>query len=202
MDIKKTLSNPWVLGGGAAIALVLVLTSKGGGGGSSGESYGAVVGAQMAQNAAGLNYAANTATIAATVRMHELDTHAQETIGFLGLMQSMFDTRAVNDTQQRAIAASVTQSQIAAHSSAVQETLQGFFRLQQTWVSADVSKTGIAADADMTKYGIRSAATTALMKDAQETQRQLGSATISAGSNALGQILGFATGFIPKPKAA
>ena len=194
MDFKKTLANPWVLGGGAALALVLVLSSRGGS--SSNGDISAVLGAQAAQNAAGLNYAANAASIAATVQMKNIDTKSAETIGFLSMMQMMFENGEVNATQRAAVSADVVKTRIANDTARHIESMSIFERMSAVWVGADVSRHGIDTNADVAKYGMRTTLDAGLMRDAMAAHASLGQAQAKAGSDALGNILKFAGSII------
>lgn len=196
MDFKKSLSNPWVLGGGAALALVLILTSKGGSSGGNADAF------ISAQNVAGMNYAANSAALAATVQNHNIDAETQKTIGFLSVVQNMFDSIQVNNTQRLQVAAGVTNNRIQANTAYAVEALSIQERMAATWVSGDVAKYGIDANQDVAKYGMRTSLANAAIADGGATTRALGTATIKSGSDALNAILGVATSFIPKPKAA
>lgn len=183
MDIKGIVSNPWVIGGGIVLGVVLMAVNS-----SSGQSSSGAVGTpsntllnfQASQNALGADYAYKNAELASTDRGNMASLNLQTVMGFMAGLANLNSIDANHDVQIQVINGEITKTRIQTQVAAQTEANDNFTRLMTSYVGADVSKFGIAANERANDVNA-----------ATQMQIQQNAATQAAGSANLATVLNF-----------
>lgn len=102
MDLKETLTNPWVIGGGAVIGLLILFAGRGGGGGG-GDNASALYG-----------YAANMTALSVDYGKEVLSANTMLAVSSQQTALAYLAGKDKHTLDMATVAAGVTQSQIAA----------------------------------------------------------------------------------------
>lgn len=99
MSLKKILSNPWVLGGGALIGIVILLSGKGGNGGTAQADTTTATLSSIAlandMNKAGLAFAGLQAQVAGEIAIENLHTNAGTFATFMASLMHLNDVNTL-----------------------------------------------------------------------------------------------------------
>lgn len=191
MSILKYAKNPYVLGGAALLGVLIVVGSKMSAPATTNLS-------QPVDYSAGIAFAAQNAAIAGSLQTHVIDTTLTEHLKVLDLLNNMFQVQATVGAQNATVAAGVAQTEIQAATSRAVEANDNATRLAMSWLSADVSKTGI--DANVAEARIASDTARAYQTGATvASATQSNDAAAASGQSALVSLV---SKFLPIGKAA
>ena len=189
MDIKATLSNPWVLGGGVVLGVIVLAmshTSSGDNNGTVSSPGNALLNYQAQQNSAGMDYTYKMAELAAQKHGAMDLVQLQKTLGLMKSVENIASIDATHDVQRLAINGEITKTRIQAQTAASVEANTNFTRLLMSYVGADSSK--YAIDANERINGMNNFTQMAIQENAQT--QQAASAGLSSVLNFIPKLFG------------
>lgn len=144
IDVKTLASNPWVWGGGLALGLMILL-ARGGGAAPAGGAYNpndvaSLNALQQQQNAAGLAWSTNMATIAAGTAKSNSANNLARDLKVIDAVTNMQQQNTVVTLAANDSAAGVAKSQIAQTTALVVDRNATSVRRDMVWAAADTSK--------------------------------------------------------------
>lgn len=162
IDLKPILSNPWVLGGGAALGVVILLMSNTGRGGSTPgyidpNALLSLNELQAGQAKAGQDYSANMAEIAAGLSGQLASLRTSENISIVNALSNMNAVIFAAGAQQQETMAGVARSRIESQTALVMDRNQNRVRLETSYVAADTSKFMASRDVEKTEVAANAA---------------------------------------------
>lgn len=146
MEIAKIVSNPWVIGGGAALALVLVLSRNS----SGGEAPSGYSGSGL--NASAFAYATAAAQIAADQSGQSTTADTARTLKAYDTLVSLATVNADFQTKMAETNAGIVNAKLVANTALQLDRSQQAERYKEAWLGANVSKTLSANETSLDKY--------------------------------------------------
>jgi hypothetical protein len=167
VDFKAALTNPWVIGGGAALALVLLLTSRGG---SSGDQ---VVTTGTVSNYSGAEWASQAAQIAATVNIAGVEARTTERLKLFDTLAGFMAVQQTVAGQMAESAAGITRTRIETDAMLRLDRQQGDARYQEIVKTTDAALTLSQRQSDLEELRIRESSNLSRMTIDSDAKRSI-----------------------------
>jgi hypothetical protein len=139
MSIMDTLTNPWVLGAGAAIGLVLMFSRSGDGGGGGPSAYfsPAFLSEQMRTNAALVQTSLQTG---ASLEAKRMEFQTTRDIAALSTMAKLADSSAVLSARLTESRNGTLRTLATSNAAVAIDASQNFARLGMTYIQSSTAK--------------------------------------------------------------
>lgn len=138
MSIVQTLTNPWVLGAGAAIGVIFLLSSRGDGGGEGNAYYSPAFLTEQARSQAALSQTAMQ--VGASLEGARIEANVTRDIAAMSSMVALANTSAVLQAKESETRNATIRAFATTNAAVAIDRQQNFTRLGMTYIQSSTAK--------------------------------------------------------------